>query len=207
MRGPRGPSPRPPSARLPARNLPLKAGDPMEPMHLPPAEVTCPFLHPSLSRASSLSGMRPQGEVRGGLSSRPWRVGVLQQGVARAPGALTHHPVQRGVAGHVAQERGSGPHHVRVARLQEAGDVGQALLLQPDQLAHATGHLRKGTHEALAGLPQAHSRQEGARNRTLRDPRTSSSVLGAQTDSHLLPPGRLQNNAPGKCTCGSPGAA
>lgn len=85
--------------------------------------------------------------------------------------------------------------------------MGQALLLQPDQLAHAAGHLRKGTREALAGLPQAHSRQEGTRNRNLRDPRTSSSVLGAQTDTRLLPPGRLQNNAPGKCTCGLPGAA
>lgn len=56
-------------------------------------------------------------------------------GVGAGPShtALTHHPVQRGVAGHVAQEGRSGPHHVRVARLQELGDVRQALLLQPDR--------------------------------------------------------------------------
>lgn len=57
--------------------------------------------------------------------------------------ALTHRAVQHRVAGHVAQEGGSGPHHVRVARLQEASDLGQAFFLEPNQLAHAAGHLRK----------------------------------------------------------------
>jgi hypothetical protein len=44
-------------------------------------------------------------------------------------GALTHHSVQHRVARHVAQQRGSGPHHIRIARLQETGDLWQALFL------------------------------------------------------------------------------
>lgn len=58
-------------------------------------------------------------------------------------GALTHCSVQHRVAGHVAQEGGPGPHHIRVARLQEASNLWQALFLEPNQLAHAAGHLRK----------------------------------------------------------------
>lgn len=76
------------------------------------------------------------------LLSPSWRVGGDGSGLTPWR-ALTHHSVQHGVAGHVAQEGGSGPHHIRVARLQEASNLWQALLLEPDQLAHATGHLRK----------------------------------------------------------------
>lgn len=168
-----GPSPRLPSARLPARYLPLRAGGLMEPTHLLPTQVTCPFPCPSRSWASFPFQDVPPGRGQRGTSQQ-----ALESGVPPA-GALTHHPVQCGVAGHIAQQRGSRPHHIRVAGLQQAGDVGQALLLQPDQLAHAAGHLGKRTSEALAGLPRAHGRQEGARNPALRDPRTSSSVLEA----------------------------
>lgn len=76
-------------------------------------------------------------------SPRQWRV-------------LTHGPVKRGVAGHVAQEGGPGPHHVGVAGLQQTSDLWQALFLEPDQLAHAAGHLRRGTSE---DLPTCHGRR------------------------------------------------
>lgn len=76
------------------------------------------------------------------LLSPSWWVGGEGGGLALWR-ALTHHSVQHRVAGHIAQEGGSRPYHIRVARLQEAGDLWQALFLESNQLAHATGHLRK----------------------------------------------------------------
>lgn len=95
-----GPSSRLPLARLSARYLPLRAVVTQWSLHLLPAQVTCPFLRPSLPGPASFRDP-PQGEV-GGTFQQALESGVPPAGVARAQGVLTHHPVQRGVAGHVA---------------------------------------------------------------------------------------------------------
>lgn len=59
-----GPSSRLPLARL-VRYLPLRAGDPVEPTHLLPAQVTCPFLPCLPGPASAFPGSSPRRGRRG----------------------------------------------------------------------------------------------------------------------------------------------
>lgn len=58
--------------------------------------------------------------------------------------------------GHVAEQGGPGAHDLGAVGLEQAGDAGQPLLLQPDQLAHGIGHL--GT----AGISVTHSARGGS---------------------------------------------
>lgn len=84
----------------------------------------------------------------------------------------------------------------------------QALLLQPDQLAHATGHLQKRTCEALAWAAPVPGRAGEGQSPQTKEPQDFPSHIGSPgKDKHTPGCSRLGNCSTnqGRGTCTSPG--